>query len=114
GGRRWGRRRGAGEGRKDGALVASGVHATPAFHDVIYDAAEAPFVERIAKSARRSFFSHVVWAAGLDIDHLYERNDLQHRAIREAIAAGSAEGPGLLARGHVRSAGPRPAGSLRP
>src|SRR5256712_453235 len=85
-------RRRAREGTQDGALVANWVHANHAFHDVIYAAADAPFVERIAKSARRSFFTHVVWAAGLDIDHLYEQNDLQHRAIREAIAAGSTKG----------------------
>ena len=91
-------RRRAREGTQDGALVASWVHANHTFHDVIYAAADAPFVERVAKSARRSFFTHVVWAAGLDIDHLYEQNDLQHRAIREAIAAGSAQGARLLAR----------------
>ena len=68
-------RRRAREGTQDGALVASWVHANHAFHDVIYAAADAPFVERVAKSARRSFFTHVVWAAGLDIDHLYEQND---------------------------------------
>ena len=79
--------------------------ANHAFHDVIYAAANAPYVERIAKSARRSFFTHVVWAAGLDIDHLYEQNDLQHRAIREAIAAGSANGARLLAREHVLASG---------
>jgi DNA-binding GntR family transcriptional regulator len=98
-------RRRAREGSQDGALVASWVHANHAFHDVIYAAADAPLVERLAKSARRSFFTHVVWAAGLDIDHLYEQNDLQHRAIREAIAAGSAEGARLLAREHVLSSG---------
>jgi DNA-binding GntR family transcriptional regulator len=72
---------------------------------VIYEAADSPFVERVAKSARRSFFTHVVWAAGLDIDHLYEQNDLQHRAIRETIAARSAQGARLLARQHVLSSG---------
>ncbi len=98
-------RRRAREGSQDGALVSSWVHANHAFHDVIYAAADAPFVERLAKSARRSFFTHVVWAAGLDIDHLYEQNDLQHRAIREAIAAGSAQGARLLAREHVLASG---------
>ena len=55
------------------------MRANHAFHDVIYAAADAPFVERLAKSARRSFFTHVVWAAGLEIDHLYEQNDLQQK-----------------------------------
>jgi DNA-binding GntR family transcriptional regulator len=100
-------RRRAREGTQDGAgaLVASWVHANHAFHDVVYAAADAPFVERVAKSARRSFFTHVVWAAGLDIDHLYEQNDAQHRAIREAIAAHSTQGARLLAREHVLSSG---------
>jgi DNA-binding GntR family transcriptional regulator len=98
-------RRRSREGTQDGALVAGWVSANHAFHDVIYAAADAPFVERLAKSARRSFFSHVVWAAGLDIDHLYEQNDAQHRAIREAVAAGSAQGARILAREHVLSSG---------
>jgi DNA-binding GntR family transcriptional regulator len=85
--------------------VASWVHANHGFHDIIYAAANAPFLERVAKSARRSFFTHVVWATGLDIDHLYEQNELQHRAIREAIAARSAEGARLLAREHVLASG---------
>ncbi len=93
------------EGTQDGALVSSWVHANHAFHDVIYAVAAAPMVERIAKSARRSFFTHLVWAAGMDIDHLYEENDLQHRAIREAIAARSAEGARVLARAHVLASG---------
>src|SRR5262245_19902533 len=93
------------EGTQDGGLVASWVSANHAFHDVIYAAAEAPFVERLAKSARRSFFTHIVWAAGLDIDHLYEQNDAQHRAIREAIAARSPQGARLLAREHVLASG---------
>jgi DNA-binding GntR family transcriptional regulator len=98
-------RRRAREGTQDGALLSSWVHANHAFHDVIYAAADAPFVERLAKSARRSFFTHLVWATGLDIDHLYEQNDLQHRAIREAIAARSAQGARLLAREHVLASG---------
>jgi DNA-binding GntR family transcriptional regulator len=98
-------RRRAREGTQDGTLVSNWVRANHSFHDVIYAAADAPFVERLAKSARRSFFTHVVWAAGLDIDHLYEQNDLQHRAIREAIAARSAQGARLLAREHVLASG---------
>jgi DNA-binding GntR family transcriptional regulator len=98
-------RRRAREGTQDGTLLANWVAANHAFHDVIYTAANAPMVERIAKSARRSFFTHAVWAAGLDIDHLYQQNDLQHRAIREAIAAGSANGARLLAREHVLASG---------
>jgi DNA-binding GntR family transcriptional regulator len=84
------------------ALTAEWVRANHAFHDVIYRVAAAPMVERIAKSARRTFSGHAVWGpAGSDIDDLYEHNVLQHRAIREALAAGSAAGARALARDHV-------------
>jgi DNA-binding GntR family transcriptional regulator len=92
-------------GSQDARLIGAWVRGNHAFHDVIYEAAGAPLVERIAKSARRSFFTHLVWAAGMDIDHLYEENDLQHRAIREAIAARSAQGARVLAREHVLASG---------
>jgi DNA-binding GntR family transcriptional regulator len=90
-------------GERDTLLIAEWARANHAFHDVIYVAAHAPYVERLAKSARRTFLGQTVWAAGLDIDELYERNDLQHRAIREAIAAGSPTGARELAREHVLS-----------
>ena len=93
------------EGTQDGGLIGEWVHANHAFHDVIYAAAAAPFVERLAKSARRTFFGQAVWAAGMDIDRLYEENDLQHRAIREAMAARSAQGARVLAREHVLASG---------
>ena len=95
-----GRRTDASEERR--ALTADWVRANHAFHDVIYRVAEAPMVERIAKSARRTFAGQAVWGpGGSDIDELYERNVLQHRAIREALAAGSAAGARALAREHV-------------
>lgn len=86
---------------QDSALIAAWASANRTFHDVIYAAASAPYVERLAKSARRTFFGQAVWAAGLEIDELYRQNDLQHRAIREAIAAGSARGAHVLAYEHV-------------
>jgi DNA-binding GntR family transcriptional regulator len=92
-------------GRQDGALVGEWVRANHAFHDVIHECANAPFVTRLAKGARRTFFGQAVWAAGSDIDELYERNDRQHTAIRQAVAAGSAEGARALAREHVLSSG---------
>lgn len=83
-------------------LTAEWVHANHAFHDVIYRAADSPLVERIAKSARRTFSGPAVWAPGdAVIDDLYERNDQQHRAILGALAAGSAAGARSLAREHV-------------
>lgn len=94
-------RRRAREGTQDAELIGRWVRGNHAFHDVIYAAAAAPHVERLAKGARRSFFTHLVWAAGLDIDHLYAQNDFQHRAIRDALAARSAQGARVLAREHV-------------
>ena len=60
-------------GTQDGALIGEWIHGNHAFHDVIYAAADAPFVERLAKSARRTFFGQAVWAAGMDIDSLVAR-----------------------------------------
>ena len=92
---------GAGERR---SLISSWVQANQAFHDVIYRIADVPMVERIAKSARRTFSGQAVWeAGGAEVDALYEANVLQHQAIREAVTAGSAAGSRALAREHVLS-----------
>jgi DNA-binding GntR family transcriptional regulator len=93
------------DGDHDIALIAEWARANHAFHDVIYAAADSPFVERLAKSARRTFLGKTKWAAGLDLDDLYEQNDLQHKAIMAAIAAGSASGARALAREHVLASG---------
>jgi len=92
-------------GRQDLQLARDWLHANHAFHDVIYAAADVPLVERMAKSARRTFLVKPVWATGADLDELYRKNDRQHRAIREAIAAQSPEGARVLAREHVLSSG---------
>lgn len=89
----------------DTKLFAQWMHANHAFHDVIYEAAAMPMLERLAKSARRTFVSQTAWAARAELDELYAKNELQHRAIREAIAAGSASGAGRLAREHVLASG---------
>jgi DNA-binding GntR family transcriptional regulator len=92
-------------GRQDLELAREWLHANHAFHDVIYAAAEVPLIERMAKAARRTFLVKPVWATGDDLDELYRKNDRQHRAIREAIAARSPEGARVLAREHVLSSG---------
>jgi DNA-binding GntR family transcriptional regulator len=81
------------------------MQANYAFHDVIYRVAAMPLVERLAKGARRTFIGDRVWSARAELDELYAKNELQHRAIREAMAAGSASGARLLAREHVLSSG---------
>ena len=86
------------------SLISVWVQANQAFHDVIYRIADVPMVERIAKSARRTFSGRAVWdAGGAEVDVLYEANVLQHRAILDAVAAGSAAGARALAREHVLS-----------
>ena len=90
---------------RDSTLFVEWMQANYAFHDVIYEAAQLPRVEQLAKSARRTFIGERVWAARAELDELFAKNDLQHRAIREAIAAGSPEGARRLAREHVLSSG---------
>ncbi len=90
-------------GVDDNALAIEWMKANYAFHDVIYAAAGSPYVERMAKGARRTFIGQITWVARAEFDELYARNDEQHRAIREAIAAGSAAGARVLAREHVLS-----------
>jgi DNA-binding GntR family transcriptional regulator len=92
-------------GRQDLQLARDWLHANHAFHDVIYAAADSPLIERMAKAARRTFLAKPVWATGADLDELFRKNDRQHRAIREAIAARSPQGARVLAREHVLSSG---------
>ena len=96
------RAREPGEARR--SIMGEWVRANHGFHDVIYRAADLPLVEQLAKSARRSFSGPAVWAPGdHSIDGLYAKNAEQHRAIRQALAAGSGEGARALAREHVLS-----------
>ncbi len=93
------------EGRQDLDVARDWLHLNHSFHDVIYRAADVPLIERMAKAARRTFLVKPVWATGADLDELYLKNDRQHRAIRNAIAARSPEGARVLAREHVLSSG---------
>ena len=82
------------------ALTGEWVQANYRFHDVVYTAAAVPFVEAVAKGARRTFLSR--WrAGGPEIDELYRQNAREHRAILGAIEARSAEGARALAHEHV-------------
>lgn len=86
-------------------LVGDWVRGNHAFHDVIYRVANAPLIERLAKSAR--FSGSAVWAPAdaAELDELYQRNERQHRALIEALRAGSAAGARALAREHVLASG---------
>ena len=82
--------------------MAEWMRANHAFHDVLYRVADAPYVESVAKAARRTFSGPAVWApVDEELDRLYERNQAEHRAIRQALAAGSVAGARELAHEHV-------------
>jgi DNA-binding GntR family transcriptional regulator len=98
-------RRQAAQGERDEAFFGQWMQGNYAFHEVIYRVAAMPYVERIAKAARRTFIGERVWSARAELDPLYARNELQHRAIIGAIAAGSAKAAGELAREHVLASG---------
>jgi DNA-binding GntR family transcriptional regulator len=86
------------------ALTTEWMRANHGFHDVIYRVADAPFIEQMAKSARRTFSGPAIWAPGDEtIDELYAENERQHLAIQAALAARSAEGARALAHAHVLS-----------
>ena len=66
-------------GRDRRTLTAEWVRANHAFHDVIYRVADAPYVERAAKNARRTFSGPAVWApGGPEIDERYVQKQLGH------------------------------------
>jgi DNA-binding GntR family transcriptional regulator len=96
-------RENARRGIDDTHLASEWMRANHTFHDVIYDAADAPYVASVARAARRTFAGQVSWVARTELDDLYARNDAQHRAIRAALAAGSPEGARALAHEHVLS-----------
>jgi DNA-binding GntR family transcriptional regulator len=84
-------------------LAGEWMHANHAFHDVLYEAAQAPYVATVARNARRTFGGQLAWSARGELDDLYARNDAQHRALCSAVAARSVEGARALAREHVLS-----------
>jgi DNA-binding GntR family transcriptional regulator len=89
-----------GGGRR--SLMSDWMRANHAFHDVLYRVADVPYIESVAKAARRTLSGPAVWAPSDDhLDRLYERNQAEHRAIRSALAAGSGAGARELAHEHV-------------
>ena len=86
------------------SLTVEWMQANHGFHDVIYRVADLPYIEGVAKSARRTFSGPAVWAPGDEtIDELYLANERQHLAIHAALAARSPDGARELAREHVLS-----------
>jgi DNA-binding GntR family transcriptional regulator len=82
--------------------MADWMRANHAFHDVLYEVAAVPYVESVAKAARRTFSGPAVWApVDEELDRLYDRNQAEHAAIRQALAAHSVRGARELAREHV-------------
>ena len=80
------------DGGAEGEVFAEWMRLNHAFHDVIYRVAAMPYVEQVAKSARRSFIGGRVLHARAGLDEMVAKNDLQHRAIRDAMAAGQRRG----------------------
>lgn len=84
------------------SLMSEWMRANHAFHDVLYRVADMPYVESVAKAARRTFSGPTVWAPVDDeLELLYERNQAEHRAIRQALVAHSVAGARELAHEHV-------------
>ena len=84
------------------SLMTEWMGANHAFHDVLYRVADMPYVESVAKAARRTFSGPTVWAPADDeLNALYSRNLLEHRAIRQSLMAGSVAGARELAHEHV-------------
>jgi DNA-binding GntR family transcriptional regulator len=84
------------------SVMADWMRANHAFHDVLYRVAAVPYVEGVAKAARRTFSGPALWApVDEELDRLYERNQAEHAAIRQALAAHSRRGARELAREHV-------------
>jgi DNA-binding GntR family transcriptional regulator len=84
------------------SVMADWMRANHAFHDVLYEVAAVPYVESVAKAARRTFSGPAVWApVDEELDRLYDRNQAEHAAIRQALAAHSVRGARELAREHV-------------
>ena len=84
------------------SLMADWMHANHDFHDVLYRVADMPYVESVAKAARRTFSGPTVWAPVDDeLETLYRRNQAEHRAIRQALLAESVAGARELAHEHV-------------
>ena len=84
------------------SLMADWMRANHAFHDVLYRVADVPYIESVAKASRRTFSGPAVWApVDEELDRLYARNQAEHGAIRQALAAGSVAGARQLAHEHV-------------
>ncbi|HEY3962367.1 MAG TPA: GntR family transcriptional regulator [Gaiellaceae bacterium] len=84
------------------SVMSDWMGANHAFHDVLYRVADVPYIESVAKSARRTFSAPAMWApVDEELDRLYERNQAEHSAIRQALAAHSVKGARELAREHV-------------
>jgi DNA-binding GntR family transcriptional regulator len=84
------------------SVMSDWMGANHAFHDVLYRVADVPYIESVSKSARRTFSAPAMWApVDEELDRLYERNQAEHSAIRQALAAHSVKGARELAREHV-------------
>ncbi len=84
------------------SVMSDWMRANHAFHDVLYRVADVPYIEAVAKSARRTFSGPAVWApVDEELARRYERNQAEHTATRQALAAHLVKGAAELAHEHV-------------
>ena len=77
------------------SLSTQWMQANHGFHDVIYRMAAMPYVEQVAKSARRTFSGPAVWAPGDEtIDELYLRTSGSTARSRPRSLRAARTGPG--------------------
>jgi DNA-binding GntR family transcriptional regulator len=81
-------------------LTAERIAANAAFHDVILAAARSPLLERMAKSARRTFSADMSWPDSSTLDELYQASVADHEGIIDAFAASDPK-VGELVSAHV-------------
>jgi DNA-binding GntR family transcriptional regulator len=90
-------RKATGEHELRGVTVDFG-RANLEFHDLILDAAHAPYLKQVTQAVRLN--SHVSWSNSPKLDQLYETAIAQHHGIVEAIAAKDLA-VGELAKQHI-------------
>jgi len=85
----------------DRSLAIRWVRADYAFHDVIYRAANLPYIARIAKRTRWTVIHPLACTSRSHLSQLYERNARQHVALIDAMEVGSARTARVMAEEHV-------------
>jgi DNA-binding GntR family transcriptional regulator len=86
-------------------LAADWVRGNDLFHELILAAADAPLLERMARSVRRVYRTLPVLAFSPEVEEIHRLNLRQHRALVEMMRAGSEGGAEALMREHIMTTG---------